>query len=289
MIRWFVPACFALLVLGWLPGQHAEAANCRYQEMELLRLQGGSGSPAAIKAARSRLAACQGNASAAPGWGSDRQRERSQPAAPAPPRTANTPRQRQRGEAPGTQSVTVPRRSGTYRTLCVRPCDGYYFPISFSTTRKHLETDRELCRKLCPAADAELYYHSVRYEGPMQMRSLEGQPYAELENAFSYRTALDKSCTCGAPTFAADRSAAILAAIKAEPTRLPTPRPPRGLDPETALNRIGGFAPLQPEPVVPIISVSSQIPATVRIILPPWDPTDSEVLLSPVPKRPGES
>ena len=24
--------------------------------------------------------------------------------------------------------------SGTYRTVCVRSCDGYYFPISYATT-----------------------------------------------------------------------------------------------------------------------------------------------------------
>src|SRR6266540_3435428 len=29
----------------------------------------------------------------------------------------------------------------TYRTLCVRTCDGYYFPISYATNRSHFKTD----------------------------------------------------------------------------------------------------------------------------------------------------
>src|SRR5688572_4629876 len=42
-----------------------------------------------------------------------------------------------------------PRRSvaGTYRTWCVRSCDGYYFPVSFSTTREHLSTDQVTCER----------------------------------------------------------------------------------------------------------------------------------------------
>lgn len=33
--------------------------------------------------------------------------------------------------------------SGTYRTLCVRLCDGYYWPVSFSTTSDGLGEDKE--------------------------------------------------------------------------------------------------------------------------------------------------
>ena len=35
--------------------------------------------------------------------------------------------------------------AGTYRTMCVRLCDGYYFPISFTTTR---ERSRKGCEDL---------------------------------------------------------------------------------------------------------------------------------------------
>jgi hypothetical protein len=33
--------------------------------------------------------------------------------------------------------------SGTYRTVCVRLCDGFYFPISFSTYRSHFKKDAQ--------------------------------------------------------------------------------------------------------------------------------------------------
>ena len=44
------------------------------------------------------------------------------------------------------------RSSGTYRTLCVRTCDGYYFPISYSTVPSKFADDERLCQRLCPAA-----------------------------------------------------------------------------------------------------------------------------------------
>src|SRR5258708_1350579 len=46
-----------------------------------------------------------------------------------------------------------------YRTLCVRTCDGYYFPISFSTSPTRFAEDEQACQKLCPATEAVLYSH----------------------------------------------------------------------------------------------------------------------------------
>ncbi|HPG89875.1 MAG TPA: DUF2865 domain-containing protein, partial [Hyphomicrobium sp.] len=46
----------------------------------------------------------------------------------------------------------------TYRTLCVRLCDGYYFPVSFSTLPSHFAQDAEACSSRC-AAPTELYYY----------------------------------------------------------------------------------------------------------------------------------
>ena len=47
--------------------------------------------------------------------------------------------------------------SGTYHTVCVRACDGYYFPISYSTVPSRFSDDARACQRLCPAAEAELY------------------------------------------------------------------------------------------------------------------------------------
>ena len=46
----------------------------------------------------------------------------------------------------------------TYRTLCVRLCDGFYFPISFATPEGGLARDAEQCRASC-GVEARLFYH----------------------------------------------------------------------------------------------------------------------------------
>ena len=44
------------------------------------------------------------------------------------------------------------RPRDTYRTVCVRMCDGYYFPVSFSVTPDRFERDRQSCENSCGAA-----------------------------------------------------------------------------------------------------------------------------------------
>src|SRR6516162_1984801 len=48
-------------------------------------------------------------------------------------------------------------QSGTYRTVCVRTCDGAYFPVSFATVPARFPDDEKTCKALCPPADAALY------------------------------------------------------------------------------------------------------------------------------------
>src|ERR1700733_5802037 len=47
--------------------------------------------------------------------------------------------------------------AGTFRTVCVRSCDGYYFPISYSTVQSRFADDQRTCQRECPATDAQLY------------------------------------------------------------------------------------------------------------------------------------
>jgi hypothetical protein len=83
---------------------------------------------------------------------------------------------------------TVAIKKG-YRTLCVRTCDGYYFPISFSTKSKNFARDQKACSAMCPAGDAKLYYHSVPGQESGDMVSVADKvPYSALPNAFQYRT-----------------------------------------------------------------------------------------------------
>lgn len=141
---------------------------------------------------------------------------------------------------------------GTYRTLCVRSCDGYYFPISFSTVPERFGADEQTCQAMCPGADVTLYTYRNPGEDADAMVSIDGVPYTALPNAFRYRTEYDPACACGSArpdTFAElSAQAAALAlpgattvAALAVPT--PQPRPVRGEDPETLANRVGKLVP----------------------------------------------
>jgi hypothetical protein len=84
----------------------------------------------------------------------------------------------------------------TYRTLCVRLCDGYYFPVSFSTLPNHFQRDAQLCQSQC-AAPAELFYHQNPGGAVEQMVSFSSQqPYTGLKVAFRYRKEFVQGCSC---------------------------------------------------------------------------------------------
>ncbi len=75
--------------------------------------------------------------------------------------------------------------SGTYRTLCVRTCDGYYFPVSYSTVPSKFADDERLCQRMCPATEAVLYTHRNPGEDVTRAVSATGGLYTQLPNAFS--------------------------------------------------------------------------------------------------------
>lgn len=89
-------------------------------------------------------------------------------------------------------------QSGTFRTVCVRTCDGAYFPISFTTTQARFAADEQVCKAQCPAAEASLFAYRNPGEDINQAVSINGQSYSSLPNAFKYRTEFNPSCSCKA-------------------------------------------------------------------------------------------
>jgi hypothetical protein len=89
--------------------------------------------------------------------------------------------------------------SGTYHTVCVRACDGFYFPLSFSTVPSRFTDDARACQRLCPAAEAELYSFRNPGEDMEQAVSISGQAYTALPNAFRYRKEIVAGCSCRRP------------------------------------------------------------------------------------------
>ncbi len=188
----------------------------------------------------------------------------------------------------------------TFRTLCVRACDGYYFPISFSTTRDQFAYDQATCEATCPGAPVELYYHDNPASVSENMVSLYGVPYEDHPAAFQYRSKYDKSCSCGSsrpPLFSivgnlrlSDANGALspgkpdlLDRIGYVP--VPAAKPGMGEDPETLINRAGYFQ------IGAITSLAGANRSTirngrpVRIVGPVYwsDRAKEEVVLIPVP------
>ncbi|MEX0589608.1 MAG: DUF2865 domain-containing protein [Xanthobacteraceae bacterium] len=86
----------------------------------------------------------------------------------------------------------------TYRTLCVRTCDGFFFPISFATVPARFGEDEQTCKRLCPAAETMLFTHHNPGEEVEQAVSNNNTLYTQLPNAFKYRQSFNASCSCRA-------------------------------------------------------------------------------------------
>jgi hypothetical protein len=105
-----------------------------------------------------------------------------------------------RGSA-GFADISVPggEYDGSLRTLCVRTCDGAFFPISSNAGPADFQRDSETCQRRCPGAETALYYHAMATEETDQMVSAStGEPYSDLPTAFSYKTRdLSQPGQCG--------------------------------------------------------------------------------------------
>ncbi len=172
----------------------------------------------------------------------------------------------------------------TFRTLCVRTCDGYYFPISFSTTPDRFPADAQTCQAMCPGTQAMLFYYPNPGGGPENMVSVDGIAYSSLPTAFKYRTSLDASCTCKPPGgYSTAMSEAPAVPVPLDPTAPPPiPRPAPGEDPETLADRAGDFVPH----VVADDSAAAagETSHSMRIVGPPLgNAAQDALMLSPVP------
>lgn len=94
------------------------------------------------------------------------------------PRPARQPQQQQRAHAD-----TAPAEG-----FCVRTCDGRYFAV-----QAHPGVGaQEMCRAFCPASETRLYSGGdIDYA-----TTSDGSRYADLGNAYLYRSHLVAGCTC---------------------------------------------------------------------------------------------
>jgi hypothetical protein len=82
-----------------------------------------------------------------------------------------------------------------YRTVCVRLCDGAYFPISFATTPDRFESDEHQCQSRCNT-DARLFVYRNPGQSPAEMVDRFGNSYGDLATAFIFKSSYNAACTC---------------------------------------------------------------------------------------------
>ncbi len=89
----------------------------------------------------------------------------------------------------------VEAHSGSY-AVCVRTCDGSFFPVSYTGAGSRADSLEEVCRALCPNADVALY--SFPFGGTIDgaASSSNGEPYANLPNAGKFQQTYDPNCSC---------------------------------------------------------------------------------------------
>lgn len=85
--------------------------------------------------------------------------------------------------------------NGRYRSVCVRLCDGFFYPISYVTYGARLAQDATQCQSNC-AAPAELYVYRNPGQEIEQAVSLNGSAYMDLPVALRFRKEFVNGCSC---------------------------------------------------------------------------------------------
>ena len=85
--------------------------------------------------------------------------------------------------------------NGRYRSVCVRLCDGFFYPIHYSTYGSLLGQDQQSCQSNC-AAPAELYVYRNPGQEIEQAVSLNGSAYMDLPVALRFKKEYVKGCSC---------------------------------------------------------------------------------------------
>lgn len=141
------------------------------------------------------------------------------------------------------------------RTLCVRTCDGFFFPVSFGADTSQVKNDEQACAAMCPGTETKLYIHKVPEEETEAMVTASGERYVDSPTAFAYLKPghLDnrpESCSCRAAQQAAVPNqtpvpAGLLQTAltdKGVEVALPALRPDVHADPDTQATVHGAFS-----------------------------------------------
>ncbi|MER9974990.1 DUF2865 domain-containing protein [Mesorhizobium sp. M0085] len=199
-------------------------------------------------------------------------------------------------------SADMGQPQGEFRTMCVRTCDGYFFPMSNAASLGDFERDQKNCESSCPGTEMQVFYtRGVNSDSASMTSSVTGRPYIELPTAYLYKQSdMPRPPTCGCN---AAQNFEIIAGNP--PTReqseanvestpfipLPVARPDPGADPESLANAQDGLdrGAIRRLAVKPVPSPTSLPPPEqrkVRVVGPTFlpDPAAATDLQAPDPK-----
>jgi hypothetical protein len=184
--------------------------------------------------------------------------------------------------------MDLPRHGGEFRTVCVRTCDGYFFPMSNAASLGDFERDLKNCESSCPGTEIQVFYSRGMDDDSASMTStVTGRPYNELPTAYLYKQAdMSRPPACGCN---AARNFEIIAGNPPSPEQsqpdtqttpfIPAPvtKPDPGADPETLANIEGGLdrAAIKRLATKPVTSPVSALPPDqrkVRVVGPAFLP-----------------
>jgi hypothetical protein len=184
----------------------------------------------------------------------------------------------------------------------VRLCDGFFYPIHYSTYGSLLGQDAQQCQSNC-AAPAELYVYRNPGQEIEQAVSLNGSAYMDLPVALRFRKEYVKGCSCKQAEYnpteieAANKRAEVDAVApakgKAKPTaKAPAPPPapqaaaPAGAQPGLDLDVTGSNQPAPPA-APPPLPAAQKPPAPPAAAAAPPPPPPAAAAAAPPP--PGQS
>jgi Protein of unknown function (DUF2865) len=90
------------------------------------------------------------------------------------------------------------RAQGGSEAICVRQCDGGFFPVSYSAYRGNLQDLNSLCQAQCPNAEASVYTKSLSRDVETSV-SIDGQSYMSHPNALKFQKQRVAACSCKPP------------------------------------------------------------------------------------------
>lgn len=97
---------------------------------------------------------------------------------------------------PAQVKVSSSQNFSARRPVCVRLCDGFFFPASQGAGYSDASSIETSCAGLCPDAPTSLFYQPAGSDRIEDAVSASGELYSALPVALRYRTVQDATCAC---------------------------------------------------------------------------------------------